>query len=135
MHESTEVHHLVPRHLLDAHDRMQTHAALDGVALQLWFEYEGLLLEFGLDPDASREELQEAIESSAVVVTYEEHRSEIHAADWPRWGRKGGLATLKRYGRGWFACLARRRWGRITAGELARVREELSRVADPVEVA
>jgi hypothetical protein len=135
MHESTEVHHRVPRHLLDAHDRMQSHAALDGEALQLWFEYEGLLLKFGLDPDVSREELQEAIESSAVVVTYEEHRSEIHAADWPRWGRKGGLATLKRYGRGWFACLARRRWGRITAGELACVREELRRVADPAEVA
>jgi len=125
----------MPRHLLDAHDRMQTHAALDGVALQLWFEYEGLLLEFGLDPDVSREELQEAIESSAVVVTYEEHRSYIHAPDWPRWGRKGGLATFKRYGRGWFACLARRRWGRITAGDLARVRQELSRVADSVEVA
>ena len=135
MHESTEVHHRVPRHLLDAHDRMQTHAALDGVALQLWFEYEGLLLEFGLDPDVSREELQEAIESSAVVVTYEEHRSYIHAPDWPRWGRKGGLATFKRYGRGWFACLARRRWGRITAGDLARVRQELSRVADSVGVA
>ena len=135
MHESTEIHHRVPRHLLDAHDRMQTHAALDGVALQLWFEYEGLLLEFGLDPDVSREELQEAIESSAVVVTYEEHRSYIHAPDWPRWGRKGGLATFKRYGRGWFACLARRRRGRITAGDLARVRQELSRVADSVEVA
>ena len=135
MHESTEIHHRVPRHLLDAHDRMQTHAALDGVALQLWFEYEGLLLEFGLDPDVSREELQEAIESSAVVVTYEEHRSYIHAPDWPRWGRKGGLATFKRYGRGWFACLARRRWGRITAGELARVREELSRVTGPAKVA
>ena len=135
MHESTEIHHRVPRHLLDAHDRMQTHAALDGVALQLWFEYEGLLLEFGLDPDVSREELQEAIESSTVVVTYEEHRSYIHAPDWPRWGRKGGLATFKRYGRGWFACLARRRWGRITAGDLARVRQELSLVADSVEVA
>ena len=105
------------------------------MALQLWFEFEGLLLEFGLDPDVSRSELQEEIESSAVVVTYEEHRSEIHAADWPRWGRKGGLATLKRYGRGWFACLARRRWGRITAGDLARIREELSRVADSVEAA
>jgi hypothetical protein len=135
MHESTEIHHRVPRHLLDAHDRMQTHAALDGVALQLWFEYEGLLLEFGLDLNVSREELQEAIESSAVAVTYEEHRSYIHAPDWPRWGRKGGLATFKRYGRGWFACLARRRWGRITAGDLARVRQELSRVADSVEVA
>jgi hypothetical protein len=134
MHELKEIHHRVPRHLLGAHDRMQAHVSLDGEALQLWFEYEGLLLEFGLDPDLSREELQEAIESSAVEVTYEEHRSEIHAAEWPRWGRKGGVATLKRYGRGWFACLARRRWGRITAGELARVREELRRVTGPAEI-
>jgi hypothetical protein len=135
MHESKEIHHRVPRHLLGAHDRMQSHAALDGEALQLWFEYEGLLLEFGLDPDLSREDLEEAIESSAVEVTYEGHRSEIHAADWPRWGRKGGLATLKLYGRGWFACLARRRWGRITVMELARVREEMRRITGPAETA
>ena len=135
MTEATEMHHQVPRRLLAAHDRMRAHTALDGEALQLWFECEGLLLEFGLDPDISREELEQAIKASAVEVSYEEHRYEIHAPDWPYWGRKGGLATLERYGRGWFAYLARRRWGRITAGELACVREELRRVADPAEVA
>jgi hypothetical protein len=129
MHEATEVHHQVPRRLLVAHDRMRARTALNAEALQLWFEYEGLLLRFGLDPDISREELEQAIEASAVEVSYEEHRSRIHAPDWPHWGRKGGLATLKRYGQAWFAHLARRRWRKITAVELARIREELRRTA------
>jgi hypothetical protein len=127
MHEAREVHHRVPRRLLAAHDLMLAHDRLDGEALQLWFEYEDLLFEFGLDPDISREELEQAIKASAVEVSYEEHRSEIHAPDWPRWGRKGGLATLERYGRIWFVHLGRRRWRKITVGELARVREELRR--------
>jgi hypothetical protein len=125
MHEATEVHHRVPRRLLAAHDRMLAHDRLDGEALQLWFEYEGLLLEFGLNPDITREELEQAIEASAVEIAYEEHRYEIHSADWPSWGRKGGLATLERYGRIWFVHLARRRWRKITAAELARLRERL----------
>jgi hypothetical protein len=129
MHEATEVHHRVPRRLLAAHDRMLAHDRLDGEALQLWFEHEGLLLEFGLNPDISREELEQAIEASAVEVSYEEHRFEIHAPDWSRWGCKGGLATLERYGRIWFVHLARRRWRKITAAELARVRERLRPVA------
>jgi hypothetical protein len=110
MPEATEVHHQVPRRLLAAHDRMRAHTALNGEVLQLWFAYEGLLLEFGLDPDISREELEQVIEASVVEIAYEEHRFEIHATDWPRWGRKGGLATLERYGRIWFVHLARRRW-------------------------
>ncbi len=125
MPESTEVHHRVPRRLLAVYDRMVARERLDGEALQLWFECEGLLLEHGLDPDLSREELERAIEASAVEVTYEEHRSRIHAADWPRWGRKGGLATLERYGRAWFRHLALRRWRKMTVEELARVRETL----------
>ncbi|CAN5289395.1 hypothetical protein BH24ACT19_BH24ACT19_08080 [soil metagenome] len=125
MPEATEVHHRVPRRLLAAYDRARARKQFDGEALQLWFEYEELLFEFGLDPDLSREELEEAIESSAMVVSYEEHRSRIHAADWVRWGRKGGLATLERYGRAWFSHLARRRWRKITTGELARIQERL----------
>jgi hypothetical protein len=130
MPEATEVHHRVPRRLLAAHDRMVARERLDGEALQLWFEYEGLLLEFGLDPGITREELERAIESSAVEVTYDQHRYEIHAADWPRWGRKGGLATLERYGHPWFRHLALRRWRKITAGELTRVRERLRRAGE-----
>ena len=66
-----------------------------------------------------------AIEASAVEITYEEPRSRIHATNWACWGRKGGLATLERYGRTWFVHLARRRWRKVTAAELARVRESL----------
>lgn len=127
MPHETEVYHRVPRRLLAAHDRMVARERLDAEALQMWFECEGLLLEFGLDPDISREELERAIEASAVEVTYEEHRSELHAADWPRWGRKGGLATLERYGCAWFRYLALRRWRKTTVEELARVRERLRR--------
>jgi hypothetical protein len=126
MHEATEVHHRVPRRLLAAYDRMRAHTALNGEALQLWFEYEGLLLKFGLDPDISREGLEQAIEASAVEVSYEEHRSRIHALDWPRWGRKGGLATLERYGRIWFRLLALRRHHRITPEELKTARLRLA---------
>lgn len=50
-----------------------------------------------------------------------------HAADWPRWGRMGGLRVLELYGPAYFVALARRRWRRITAEQLARVREWLRR--------
>ncbi|MGI8910831.1 MAG: hypothetical protein ACR2JR_09815 [Rubrobacteraceae bacterium] len=122
MPHETEVHHRVPRHLLAVYDRMVARERLDAEALQMWFECEGLLLELGLDPDISRKELERAIEASAVEVTYEEHRSEIHAADWPHWGRKGGLATLERYGHGWFRLLALRRHRKVTSEELKMAR-------------
>lgn len=127
MSEATEVHHRVPRRLLAAYDRMVARERLDAEALQLWFECEGMLLDHGLDPDVSREELERAIEASAVEVTHEEHRSGIHGADWSRWGREGGLATLERYGHAWYRQLALRRWRKITAGELACARERLRR--------
>jgi hypothetical protein len=47
--------------------------------------------------------------------------SNSHADDFGRWGRRGGLATLRRYGTAWFSLLARRRWERITAEALAEV--------------
>jgi hypothetical protein len=130
MPEATEVHHRVPRRLLAAYDRMVAREQLDGEALQAWFECEGMLMEYGLDPDVSREELKRAIEASAVEVTHEEHRAAIHGADWSRWGRKGGLATLERYGHGWFRHLALRRWRKITAADLARARERLRRAQE-----
>ena len=91
----TEVHHRIPRSLLAAHDRMTVCGELDGAALQAWFDFE------------------------------EECHSEIHAADWARWGWMGGLRVLELYGPAYFANLARRRWRRITAEELTRVRERL----------
>ena len=39
-----------------------------------------------------------------------------------RWGRRGGLTVLGRYGTEWFALLALRRWGRITAADLDAAR-------------
>ena len=51
----------------------------------------------------------------------EKHRL-IHESDWQRWGRRGGLTVLGRYGSEWFALLALRRWGRITAADLEAAR-------------
>lgn len=121
----TEVHHRVPRCLLAAHDRATSHAELDGAAIQAWLDYEEECARFGVSADLSREELEEAIEASAVEVSWERHRLEIHAADWPAWGRLGGLETLRRYGRAWFSHLAKRRWGRIPPEQLAAFRESI----------
>jgi hypothetical protein len=46
----------------------------------------------------------------------------IHASDWQRWGRRGGLATLRKYGTDWYSALALKRWGRITDEDLASMR-------------
>lgn len=51
-------------------------------------------------------------------IQREEHR-EVHAGDFARWGRLGGLATARRYGTAWMALLARRRWEKVTAEALA----------------
>lgn len=121
----TEVHHRIPRSLLVAHDRTTACGELDGAALQAWLDFEEECHSHGVSPDLSREELEAAIEGSTARVSREEHRSEIHAADWPRWGRMGGLRVLELYGRSYFVALARRRWSRITADELESVRERL----------
>jgi hypothetical protein len=73
---------------------------------------------FGVDPDVSRDELADLIEGSTVEIPREEHR-EDHASDFTRWGRHGGLATVRRYGTAWFGLLAARRWERITAEVLS----------------
>lgn len=124
----TEVHHRVPRSLLSLHDRMMACEELDGAAMQAWFDFEEGCRRAGVSPDLSRDELKAAIEGSAVEVPREEHRGEIHAPDWPRWGRIGGLKVLELYGPRYFAALAHRRWRRISPEELARARERLRRV-------
>lgn len=123
--KTTELHHHVPRRLLTAHDRLRSHQQLDGDALQAWFDYEELLFEFDLDPDISRKELEERIEDSVVEIPYEENRHIIHGRDWSRWGRMGGLKVLELYGPVYFTYLARRRWRKVSTGELSRVRERL----------
>ena len=39
-------------------------------------------------------------------------------SDWQRCGRRGGLATLRRYGTSWYSALALKRWGRLDAEDL-----------------
>lgn len=80
-----------------------------------------------MDPDVSRNELMVLIEGSTVEIASEAHRSgHSEAGDFARWGRLGGLETLRRYGRPWFALLGRRCWGRIGAEVLDLYRAELA---------
>jgi hypothetical protein len=115
-----EVHHRVPCCLLGLRERAGAKDDLDGDALQTWMEWELEAARYGVDPDVSRERLAELVERSTVEMGRDEHREE-HAGDFARWGRRGGLATLRRYGSAWFSLLARRRWGRITAERLTEV--------------
>lgn len=74
---------------------------------------------YGIDSDISREDLVALIGSSAAPIPAVEHRTgHSQAGDFVRWGRRGGLATLALYGRGWFVLLARRRWEKISAVQL-----------------
>lgn len=71
--------------------------------------------------EISRADLEELVERSAVVLEQEKHRL-IHESDWQRWGRRGGLTVLGRYGTEWFALLALRRWGRPNAADFEAAR-------------
>jgi hypothetical protein len=115
-----EIHHAVPRCLLGLRDKADG-ASLDGEGIEAWLEYEHEAMRWGVDPDISRDDLDTLIDASTVALEREEHRSE-HVSDFVRWGRRGGRATLKRYGRAWFSLLALRRWDRIAPAELARTR-------------
>ena len=115
-----KVHHRVARCVLGLRDRADACAdpwSAEGLAL--WMGYELEALRYGVDPDISRDELAALIEGSTVEIPSEEHRNG-HASDFARWGRRGGLVTVRRYGTAWFGLLARRRWERITAEELTR---------------
>jgi hypothetical protein len=95
---------------------------LDGEDFQAWFDWEEEAFRYGVDPDISHEELKLLIEASASPVPATEHRaSHSRVGDFARWGRRGGLRTLALYGPDWFAVLARRRWEKITAEQLAEV--------------
>ncbi len=114
-----EDHHYVPQCLLGYFDRFAA-GDLDGEGLQVWFQWEEEAFRYGVDPDVSREELKLLIEASASPVPAATHRAyHSRGGDFARWGRRGGLRTLALYGRGWFTLLARRRWEKITAEQLA----------------
>lgn len=114
---AVEAHHRVPRCLLRLRDRADA-AGWTGEAIELALEFEHEARRWGVDPEIGREGLAAMIEGSTVEIPAEKHR-DGHAGDFRRWGRRGGLRTLALYGAPWFAAMAARRWGRITAAQLA----------------
>jgi hypothetical protein len=116
-----EVHHAVPRCLLGLHDKANGTTTLDGESIQAWIEWEWEAMRWKVPVEISRLDLEELVERSEVVMEREKHRL-IHESDWQRWGRRGGLTVLGRYGSEWFALLALRRGGRITAADLEAAR-------------
>ncbi len=118
-----EAHHAAPRCLLRLHEKASD-ALLDGEGIQAWLEWEWEATRWRVPVEISREELEALVKRCAVVLEREKHRL-VHGEDWRRWGARGRRETLRRYGAGWFALLARRRWGRIGPEELeaARVSE------------
>ena len=114
-----EIHHRIPQCLLQLREKADS-VTLDGAGIEAWLEYEHEAMRYDVDPDISRDDLAALIDASTAVLGREAHRSE-HVSDFVRWGRRGGRATLERYGRAWFALLALRRWGKIPPAELARV--------------
>ena len=106
-----EVHHQIPRNLLGFWDRGHG-LGLDAEDLQAWLDWEAEAFRYGVDPDASRDELDALIDGSTVKLPREEHRA-IHAGQWAEWGSIGGTETLRRYGTAWFSLLSRRRWGKV----------------------
>jgi hypothetical protein len=122
--ERVEIHHRVPRCLLTLREKADA-GALDGAGFQAWLDYEHEALRWGVDPDVSRDELAALVEASTVAIPRDDHQG-IHAADFARWGRRGGVATLERYGVAWFGLLGRRRHGRITGAQLTAAAAELS---------
>src|SRR5215218_6190807 len=107
-----EVHHAAPRCLLTLHDEAQGELRLAGVGA--WLEFELEAERWGVPVEIAREDLEALIERSTVVLEREKHRL-LHATDFARWGRRGGLATVRKYGTDWFSLLALKRWGRISA--------------------
>jgi hypothetical protein len=117
-----EVHHAVPRCLLRLHDEARDPSGdLDGAGIQAWLEWEWEAMRWGVPVEIAREDLEGLIERSTILLEREEHRL-IHGSDFKRWGRRGGLATLRRYGTSWYSALALKRWGRLDAEDLHRAR-------------
>lgn len=117
---NVEVHHVVPRCLLTLRDRADS-SDLDGAGIQAWVEWEMEAMRWRVPVEIDRSELEALVEASETVLEREKHRL-LHQADWRRWGSRGGRETLRRYGPKWFALLALRRWGRITADDLEAAR-------------
>jgi hypothetical protein len=91
--------------LVAAYDVMRHHKEIDGVGIQLALDFELLALESGADPSWDRSELVKHQRRCA--------------------GRKGGLATLSRYGKPYYRALARARWDKTPRATLPAIREVL----------
>ncbi len=114
-----ERHHAAPRCLLRLHEEAEGELRLAGVGA--WLEFQLEAERWGVPVEIPREDLEALVERSTVVMEREKHRL-LHATDFVRWGRRGGLATLRRYGADWFALLALKRWGRISTEDLDAAR-------------
>ena len=115
-----EAHHVYPRVLLKLWD--EANGSLpDAEISEAWLSWEDECARWSVPVEISRRELAELVKRSEVVLERKAHRL-LHASDWQRWGRRGGLTTLRKYGSDWFALLALKRWGRISADELDAAR-------------
>jgi NAD-dependent oxidoreductase involved in siderophore biosynthesis len=115
----TERHHAAPQCLLRLRDEAEGELRLAGVGA--WLEFELEAERWGVPVEIARADLQRLVAASTEVISRERHRL-LHASDWQRWGRRGGQATLRRYGSEWYVLLALRRWGRISAADLEAAR-------------
>jgi hypothetical protein len=120
-----ELHHAAPRCLLRLHKEARA-GELDGAGVEAWLSWEEEAMRWRVPVEISREDLAALVEASTVEIAREEHR-QLHESDFARWGRRGGLRTLERYGPAWFALLGRRRHGRATKAELRRALAVLPR--------
>lgn len=122
--ERIEAHHRLPQRLLGMYDRAVVSGRVDA-----WIDWESECGRYGVDPHTKREDLEHAIETSVVELTWTAHRLGEHAEDWPRWGRLGGLVTFARYGPEYYRLLGRRRWKRIQVELLQEYRAQKTEVA------
>ena len=113
-------HRAVPRRLMVLRERADG-LPLDGEGIQAWLEWEWEATRWRVPVEVSAAELGELIERGTGPMERECHRTLLEGGR-RLWGRRGGLSTLGRYGSDWYALLALRRWGRITAEDLDAAR-------------
>ena len=110
-----ELHHAAPRCLL------KLHPTNGDRRVEAWLEWSDEAGRWGVPVEISRQDLEQLVEGSTLVLEREKHRL-LHAPDFARWGRRGGRETLRRYANDWFSLLALRRWGRISPADLEAAR-------------